>query len=326
MATTVFTAASTAEEVATAYQSQVQGKTILITGGNTGLGLETAKQLAGHGATVIFTSRSEKNGEAAVKTIKEAYPSANVTFLQMDLASVQSVKAFATQFLATYSTLNILINNAGVMACPKTFTTDGFETQFGVNHLGHFYLTQLLLPLLLKSASKAFPSRIVTLSSVGQFFYAPPEGIMFDDLNADQSYNSWVRYGHAKLANVLFAKEINARYASKNLISVAVHPGMVIGTDLKRHFDFWNVIDTVWQVATKPGALGVVMGERNKSIPEGASTTVLCAVGSDIAGGGFYYDCKISEGEKLHPLAGDADLAKRLWDVSEKLVADALKK
>ncbi|ORY28418.1 NAD(P)-binding protein [Rhizoclosmatium globosum] len=290
MGITTFSASSEAEQVAKAFQSELEGKTILITGGNTGLGLETAKQLAGHGATVMLTARSETNGQSAIDAIKKAYPTATVVFYELDLASLKSVKAFAAQFLAHHTELNILINNAGVMACPKSFTTDGFETQFGVNHLGHFYLTQLLLPLLIKTATPASPSRIVTLSSGAQIF-APLEGILFEDLDAAKEYTPWARYGHSKLAN--------------------------------RHIGITNIGEMAGLIFRR--ALGSGMfKERFKSIPEGASTTVLCALSPDVVKGGYYYDCKLSQGENMHPKATDADMATKLWDVSEKLIAQKI--
>ncbi|KAJ3291084.1 hypothetical protein HDU79_002711 [Rhizoclosmatium sp. JEL0117] len=322
MGITTFSASSTAEQVAKAFQSELEGKTILVTGGNTGLGLETAKQLAGHGATVILTARSETNGQSAIDAIKKVYPTATVVFYELDLASLKSVKAFATQFLAHHTELNILINNAGVMACPKSFTSDNFETQFGVNHLGHFYLTQLLLPLLIKTATPASPSRIVTLSSGAQIF-APTEGILFEDLEAAKEYTPWARYGHSKLANVLFAKELNTRYAAQNVISVSLHPGAVSGTDLKRHIGITNIGEMAGLIFRKGLGSGMFK-ERFKSIPEGASTTVLCALSPDVVKGGYYYDCKLSQGENMHPKATDADMATKLWDVSEKLIAQKI--
>ncbi|KAJ3291085.1 hypothetical protein HDU79_002712 [Rhizoclosmatium sp. JEL0117] len=318
-----FTAASTAEQVADAFQEDCLGKTVIVTGANTGIGLETAKQLAGHGATVVLTSRSEKNGEEAIASIKKVYPTANAVCYSLDLSSLKSVKAFADQFIANHSQLHILVNNAGVMACPKSLTVDGFETQFGVNHLGHFYLTQLLLPLLLKTGTAQTPARIVNLSSTAQHLFAPKEGILFDDLDASKAYSPWVRYGHSKLANVLFAKELNNRYRLQHVVSVSLHPGVIFSSDLYRYSSFSSLMNAVANILKRPKELLRNLTERSKTIPEGAATTVLCALGP-VEGGGYYYDCKMSKGEGLHSKANDAELANKLWEVSEKLIAEKL--
>ncbi|KAJ3229665.1 hypothetical protein HDU78_008902 [Chytriomyces hyalinus] len=315
------TAASTAEQVAALFSANARGKTVLVTGSNTGLGFETARVLASVGANVIIACRSVEKGTTALNSIKAKQPDANVSLLQLDLNELAQVKSAAQTFISTHKKLDILINNAGVMACPKSSTKDGFESQFGVNHLAHFYLTTLLLPLLIASGSKESPSRVVNLSSMGQFLYGPPEGIIFDDLNGDKNYNEWVRYGQAKLANVLFSNELQARYASQNVISVAVHPGVIASTELTRHLGIKSTLDTVYQAFCKPGGLSLVLQQRNKSIPEGAATSVLAALDPAVVGGGYYYDCKLSQGEGLHPKATDAELAKKLWEESEKLVA-----
>ncbi|KAI8618267.1 hypothetical protein BC830DRAFT_1109813 [Chytriomyces sp. MP71] len=319
-----FNASSTAAQVSEAFKDQCAGRVVIVTGANTGLGLETATTLSAHGATVILTSRSKQNGERAVVSIKKLYPSAKVSSAELDLASLASVSAFATNFTAAHAHLHILINNAGVMACDQGTTQDGFETQFGVNHLGHFHLTSLLLPLLLASATPDCPARVVNLSSFGGYLYAPPEGIPFDDLDARGSYNAWTRYGVSKLANILHAKELQCRYGERGLCAVSLHPGVILGTKLARHTGLASALDTIWKIVVKPGALWTVLGERSKSIAEGAATTVLAALDPTIEGGAFYYDCIKSAGEKMHPQSDNAELAAKLWDASEELVAKAL--
>ncbi|KAJ3070598.1 hypothetical protein HK102_006628 [Quaeritorhiza haematococci] len=319
--TTLFNATSTAEQVAAHFAHQARGKTVIVTGANTGLGLETSRVLALHGAAVILCSRNPKNGEAAVAKIKESQPDANVATMTLDLGSLKSVKDFADEFLARYSVLNILINNAGLMACPKASTTDGFETQFGVCHIGHFYLTELLMPLLIKSATPESPSRVVNLSSIAQFAFAPKEGIKFDDINGDKHYSAWERYGQAKLANLLHAKEIHTRYRSQNVLGIALHPGVIMETELTRHSSLSSMLSMGCAALTRKGALGAFISERNKNTKEGAATSIVAALDPDVVSGGYYYDCNLCKGDRMHPLANDAELARKLWDETEKLIA-----
>lgn len=158
------------------------GKYAVVTGSNSGLGFETARSLAKYGAIVIIACRSKKNGDEAVAKIKGEIAGAQVSFLQLDLASLTSVRAFTREYKASRKPLHFLVNNAGVMACPKAFTSDGLEMQFGVNHIGHFLLTIELLDLLQSSGTESDPSRVVTLSSYAPFLFAPSVGIRIDDL------------------------------------------------------------------------------------------------------------------------------------------------
>jgi retinol dehydrogenase 12 len=196
---------TTDQEVAAVYGSYARGKTIIVTGANCGLGLETSRCLAAHGATVILMSRSTANGEKAVAEIKAEYPDADVSTMALDLGSLASVRSAAKAYLDSGRPLHILINNAGVMvsaarlctrdpllstwmvglqACPRALTADGFESQIGVNHLGHFLFTTLLLPALAKSGTAEQPARVINLSSMGNWLFAPPQGIDLDDLDA----------------------------------------------------------------------------------------------------------------------------------------------
>ncbi|OQR85927.1 short-chain dehydrogenase/reductase family protein [Achlya hypogyna] len=307
---------TTAEQVADVFAAEAPGKVVLITGANTGLGLETARVLSAKGASVVIACRSTDKGEAAVASIVQAHPEAKVSFLQLDLASLASIRSFAAAFSANYERLDILINNAGVMACPKSTTTDGLETQFGVNHVGHFYLTKLLLPALLWTGKAGTPARVVNLSSMAQYIYAPDEGIRFDDLGGDKSYYEWERYGQAKLANVLFSTELNRRYQDQHVISIALHPGAILSTELSRYM---GISATVRGISSlRSGMFTRVVREPMKSIPQGAATTLVAALRPDIVPGGYYADGQVST--ELHPRALDLDIAKKLWEVTETIV------
>jgi NAD(P)-dependent dehydrogenase (short-subunit alcohol dehydrogenase family) len=276
-----FSRLSTGDEVAEEFASFFIGQTVIVTGANTGLGFETARVLASKNCDVVICSRSIKNGETAVQKIINEFPNAKVSCLQLDLGSLKSVKQFTEEFLNKYQKLNILINNAGIMFCPKSLTSDGIESQFGVNHLGHFYLTTLLLPILENSATESLPSRIINLSSVGQCLFGPPEGIKFDDINADKSYDALERYGQAKLANVLFTKELHTKFRdTKNILSIAVHPGAILETELKRHLGFSVAMKIVWDLFWKRGGLKLAFDQKYKTTKQG------CYYYSY-----YYYDC-----------------------------------
>ena len=321
-----FSAKTTAEEVGSKFASECVGKTILITGANSGLGFEAARVLSCHGAKVILACRNPKLGEEAIVKLKAAKSDADVHFLQMDLGDLKSVKKSVDDFNSRFDQLHILINNAGVMACPKSTTADGVETQFGVNHLGHFYLTTLLLPILTKTGTSKNPSRVVNLSSMAQFVFAPKEGILLDDLNGDKNYHDWQRYGQSKLANVLFSNELNEQCQGKNVISIAIHPGVIMGTNLMRYKSFGYMMRMIGSAFKTKGGLSMTFKERQKSIPEGTSTTLVAALDPDVKPGGYYVDCQETGGAKLHPQASNKELGKELWKVSERLCEDILKK
>ena len=196
-----------------------QGKLIIVTGGNSGIGYEAALALAGRNAHVILAVRSVDKGEEAARQIRQRYPQAQVTVMELNLADLKSIRAFAESFLASHDRLDILINNAGVMALPARKTVDGFEMQFGTNHLGHFALTGLLLPVLKKTPG----SRVVTVSSGVHV----SGDIHFDDLQWEKKYDQWGAYAQSKLANLLFAYELQRRFAETGIkaISVSCHPG-----------------------------------------------------------------------------------------------------
>jgi protochlorophyllide reductase len=194
----------------------LHGRVALVTGANSGLGLETTRALATHGAHVIMAARNLDKGHQAEAEIKQTVPGASIEVVSLDLASLASVREFTTSVSQTHDRLDLLFNNAGIMAIPRQETQDSFEMQFGTNHLGHFALTGLLLPKLVDTLG----SRVVTTTSIAS-------GIHFDDLQRQRSYSRWGAYGQSKCANLLFAFELQTRFtaAGVSTISVAAHPG-----------------------------------------------------------------------------------------------------
>ncbi|KAJ6016408.1 retinol dehydrogenase [Penicillium herquei] len=205
----------------------LSGKVAIVTGGHTGLGFGTSIELAKNGARVYIAGRSLSKAKQAKNDILKEFPSADIHFLSLDLADLDSVRRAADEFTQHESSLHILVNNAGVMCVPYEETKDGFEMQFAVNYLGHFLLTKLLLPTLLRS-TESVPEgiiRIVNVSSDGHEKLAPKKGIVFSDMNMRDDFSVWARYGHSKLANVLHSKELAKRYAK--IMSLSLHPGTV---------------------------------------------------------------------------------------------------
>ncbi|XP_060709154.1 retinol dehydrogenase 13 isoform X1 [Hemiscyllium ocellatum] len=280
-------------------KARLDGKTVIITGANVGIGKETAKDLAKRGARVILACRDlEKAGQAA-KEIRKESGNGNVVVQKLDLASLQSVRSFANKITETETRLDILINNAGIMRCPKWKTEDGFEMQFGVNHLGHFLLTNLLLDLLKKSA----PSRIVTVSSLAHI----RGKINFDDINLDNCYDPAVSYEQSKLANVLFTRELAKKLKDTGVTANCLHPGVIM-TELVRHMSIWFKI-----------LLVPVSFLTFKSVQQGAQTSIYCAVSEELdnVSGLYFSDCAV---KAIAPQGRDDDAAKRLWELSEKMV------
>ena len=305
---------TTADEVLDGID--LSGQTILITGGASGLGKETARALAAKGASIIIAVRKQAQGDAAVRDIMDGSGSTNITFDTVDLASLSSIRAFAESFVAKYETLDILINNAGVMACPFGKTEDGFEVQFGVNHLGHFMLTNLITPSLLKGGS----GRVVCLSSRGHKI-APVD---FADPNFKRrEYNNWRSYGQSKTANALFAVGLDSRLAKKGVRAFSVHPG-AIPTPLARHLTPED-IEALRSGGANPGNGGMTF----KTVPAGAATSCFAATAPELNGKGGQYleDCGIAEieddpavPEGVRSYAVDPVLADRLWAMSETLL------
>lgn len=286
----------------------LSGKVVLITGGTTGLGKESARALGLAGATVIITARSEEKGQAAVAQLTELVPDGDFSFEVMELGSLDSVRAFADRFLASHDRLDVLLANAGIMAVPYGKTDDGFELQFGTNHLGHFVLVNRLLPLLKASA----PSRIVNLSSAGHF----ASGIIWDDPNFETNdYSKMDAYGQSKTANILFTVELERRYGDAGVHAWAVHPGMVM-TDLARSF----TKDDFGDLASRAKKSGMKMPTL-VNVDVGASTQVwACASAEALEKPGSYLaDRAFAEPSDY---ANDPELAKRLWVLSEQLVGE----
>jgi len=315
----MFSRSSTAEQVADHFSKECKDKVIIVTGSNTGLGLETARVLALNGAKVILSCRNKEKGLAAVDKIKSTVPNALVEFMSLDLASLKSIREFSSQFLATHPRLDILINNAGIMACPKSYTADGFEMQFGVNHLGHFYLTNLLLDRLKESGRPESPSRVVNVSSLANFMVGPAQGILFDDIQGDK-YNAWLRYGNSKLANILFTNELSKRCQGHNVISVSLHPGVIYDTNLANSDNLGIGGKLKFMFALQKGGLSAMRKDKNKTIPQGAATTILASLDPNIENAGYYFDCANSNGRNMHHHARNDEMASKLWDLSEKMI------
>ena len=282
-----------------------QGRTFLITGANTGIGYEAAKVLAERGARVLLGCRSPARAEAAVENIRAAHPAADLGIVALDLGDLASVRQ-AAEAVAAEPRLDGLLNNAGIMRAPYRLTNDGFESQFGVNHLGHFALTGLLLPTLEQTAG----SRIVVTSSVGH----RRGQILFDDINAVERYNAMERYYMSKLANLLFMYELDRRLRAKGsgTIAVGVHPG-ISKTDLMRH------MPSLTRVMFSP--LMFLLS----SPAEGAWSTLLGATASGVEGGQYFGPGKrfewVGPAKQVDStdLSKDPALAKRLWDLSVEL-------
>lgn len=280
---------------------RADGKIVIVTGANTGIGKETVMSLANRGAHVYMACRDMKKCEEAREEIVLETRNPNVFCRECDLASLQSVRKFVTQFKTEQNRLDILINNAGVMRCPRTLTSEGIELQLGVNHMGHFLLTNLLLDLLKLSA----PSRIVVVSSL-----AHTRGkINVQDLNSAQSYDKAAAYEQSKLANVLFTKELAKRLEGTGVTVNALHPG-VVDTDLMRHMGLFNswfssflIKPFVWPFLKNPIA--------------GAQTSLYAALDPSLekVTGQYFSDCAPKD---VAEQAKDERVAKWLWAVSEK--------
>ena len=284
------------------------GRLAVVTGSNSGLGLSTARELAGAGAHVVLAVRNTSRGEEAASAIRAAHPDAEVVVEELDLAALASVRAFAERFRAAHDGLDLLINNAGLMAPPRRRTADGFELQFGTNHLGHFALTGLLI----EAMAGREDARVVTLSSTMH----RAGRIRFGDLQGERLYFRWTAYGQSKLANLLFALELDRhlRAAGSTISSMAAHPG-------------WAA--TNLQTSAPPLIDRVVMLAGNAIIAQsadmGALPTLYAATFPGLPGGTYVGPDGIGE-QRGHPrpvgmtsAARDEKTARRLWDVSEEL-------
>jgi NAD(P)-dependent dehydrogenase (short-subunit alcohol dehydrogenase family) len=285
-----------------------RGRVAIVTGANSGLGLIVARDLAGAGARVIMTSRDAGRGAKAVDIVKTAYPAADVEVAHLDLADLASVRAFAQDFLAGGGRLDLLVNNAGIMAAPYRKTVDGFELQFGTNHLGHFALTGLLMP----AFNERPGTRVVTVSSNNH----KGGEIHLYDLQGERHYSRWGAYAQSKLANLLFAFELDRRLKAAGLpmISVAAHPG----------YSATNL-----QLSGPPLQERIVMRLGNRFIAQtaemGALPILYAATYPELAGGSYVgpdgpaemrgYPTIVQPSDR----AKDEAMAQRLWQVSENL-------
>ncbi|GAA5157691.1 SDR family NAD(P)-dependent oxidoreductase [Pseudonocardia eucalypti] len=285
-----------------------RGRVAVVTGANTGLGLETARALATHGASVVLAVRNLDKGKDAAARITAAAPGADVTVQELDLSSLASVRAAAGELNSRYERIDLLINNAGVMYTPKSKTADGFELQFGTNHLGHFALTGLLLDRVLAAPG----SRVVTVSSIGHRIRA---SIHFNDLQLDRDYGRVTAYGQAKLSNLLFTYELQRRLAARgdDAIAVAAHPG-ASNTELARNSPRPLVV------------LANVLGPLfTQSAAMGALPSLRAATDPGVRGGEYYGPDGLGETRgypklvKSSARSHDVEVARRLWTVSEEL-------
>jgi NAD(P)-dependent dehydrogenase (short-subunit alcohol dehydrogenase family) len=313
-----FGATSTTDEVLQGIE--LTGKRVLVTGVSAGLGVETARSLAAHGAQVVGAARDLSKARLATEQVRsQAARGGSLQLVQVDLGSLQSVRRCADGLLASGEPFDVIIANAGVMACPKGATVDGFETQFGTNHLGHFVLVNRIAALLRRG------SRLVNLSSAGHRY----ADVDLDDPNFERSqYAEFVAYGRSKTANVLFAVEFDRRHKARGVRATAVHPG-TIRTELGRHMG--------------PGVLEKLIADINasqpegappfswKSTPQGAATSVwaACVAAAEAIGGRYCEDCHVADVASIpglrsgvQPYALDPERAQALWKKSEEWVGE----
>jgi NAD(P)-dependent dehydrogenase (short-subunit alcohol dehydrogenase family) len=293
------------------------GKTALVTGANSGIGFHTALELARAGARVVLTARDRARGEAAIARIRAEVPEADVALGSLDLADLRSVRSFASEVIHRYGSVDLLVNNAGVMAIPERQTTaDGFELQLGTNHLGPFALTGLLVPALLARPG----ARVVTVSSINHRMGR----IRFDDLQRERRYGPWSAYNQSKLANLLFALELDrrARARGMDLVSVAAHPG-VSATNLQTAGPRLGRFSLR---ARGPAGLARLFGQ---APDRGALPSLYAATAPEVIGGAYYgpdgpgqargYPIRTRPSRR----ALDEDTARRLWEISEELTGVA---
>ncbi len=281
---------------------ELEGKVVAITGANAGIGKETAVALAGMGAAVVMTSRDPGRGTDALAEVRERSGSTAVDLMQLDLASFESIRACAAGLLDRHDRLDVLVANAGLVMSKRTETVEGFETTFGVNHLGHFYLTNLLFDRL----RAGDPSRVVVVSSAAHKMVR--RGLDFDDLQCTRHYRAFDAYSRSKLANVYFTRELARRLADSGSIANAAHPGYV-ASHFARDGDFY--LEPVIKLGARLFAV---------SPEEGARTSVYLASSPEVEGvtGGYYVKCRPAT---VSTIAQDDIAARRLWDASEALIA-----
>lgn len=321
----VFGATSTTDDVLSGVN--LHGKRILVTGVSAGLGVETARSLAAHGAHVVGAARDLSKAEAATAEVRKAAAASGGGFelIELDLASFKSVRASADKLLAKKEPLDVVIANAGVMATPLGKTVDGFETQFGTNHLGHFLFINRIAPLIRNGG------RLINLSSAGHRF----SNVDLDDPNFERTpYDPFLAYGRSKTANILFAVAFDQRHRSRGVRAAAVHPG-VIHTELARYVEPARIQALIDQISQQLAAEGKPAFQW-KTIPQGAATSVWAGVvaPADEIGGRYCENCHVgqlaaegatisgvSEGVRAYAL--DPKTAEALWKKSEQLVGES---
>jgi NAD(P)-dependent dehydrogenase (short-subunit alcohol dehydrogenase family) len=311
-------ATSTTDEVLAGMD--LTGRQVLVTGVSAGLGVETARAFAARGASVVGAARDLAKAERATGEVRASAErgGGRLELVELDLASLGSVRACANRLLADGRRFDIVIANAGVMATPFGRTADGFETQFGTNHLGHFAFVNRIAPLI------GDGGRLVNLSSAGHRF----SDVDLDDPNFEQdTYDPWIAYGRSKTANILFAVEFDRRHRHRGVRACAVHPGG-INTELGRHMSDAEMEALIAQIDAAHAAAGMPPF-RWKTIPQGAATSVWAAAVAEAntVGGRYCEDCHVAEiadGEGIRsgvrPYALDGARAEALWDLSERLV------
>ncbi|XP_031504453.1 short-chain dehydrogenase TIC 32, chloroplastic-like [Nymphaea colorata] len=304
-----FGACSTAEQVTAGIDAS--NLTAIVTGATSGIGRETARVLALRGATVIIPTRNRESGLKVKDSILEQVPNAKLDVMEIDLGSLSSVRSFVTTFLDSNYPLNLLINNAAIMACPFQLSKDGIELQFATNHIGHFLLTNLLLDKMKATAKESgIEGRVVNVGSLShRRTYS--SGIRFDKINSPSGYAPYASYGQSKLANILHAKELGRRLQEEgmNVTANSLHPG-VIPTNITRY---------IKPIGTFLSLLQVFL----KDVQQGAATTCYVALHPKVKGvsGKYFSDCNESHPT---PYGADADLAKKLWEFSEEMVKTKL--
>jgi len=319
-----FGAKSTTEDVLAGVD--LKGKHILVTGVSAGLGVETARALVAHGADVVGAARDLEKAKRATSEVSKAAAETGASFelVELDLASLKSVRAAADKLLADGRLFDVIIANAGVMATPFGKTADGFETQFGTNHLGHFVFVNRIAKLIKDGG------RLVNLSSSGHRF----SDVDLNDPNFETTpYEPFVAYGRSKTANILFAVEFDRRHRDRGVRATAVHPGG-IATELARYMPEGTIEAWFHQIQEQRAAAGEPPFEF-KSIPQGAATSVWAGVvaSADEVGGKYCEDCQVGElipadsqvsvsGRGVHAYALNPERAKALWKKSEEMVCE----
>ncbi|KAJ4777782.1 NAD(P)-binding Rossmann-fold superfamily protein [Rhynchospora pubera] len=302
-----FSSSSTAEEVTQGIDGT--GLSAIVTGASSGIGAETARVLALRGVHVVMAVRNISNGNAVKEVIVKEIPSAKIDVMELDLSSMVSVRKFASEFDASNIPLNILINNAGVMATPFSLSQDGWELQFATNHIGHFLLTNLLLEKMKStSGSSGIEGRIVILSSEGhKLTYS--DGIRFNKINNQAEYQSYLAYGQSKLANILHANELARRLKEEgaNITVNSLHPGVIM-TNLFRYQNYFV-----------NAAFGTIARFATKTVPQGAATTCYVAMNPEVKGvtGKYFNNSNICTPNSK---ALDQKLAQKLWDFSMNII------